>query len=48
VACPGWIYHNRHRVENLWARLNTVHFMILIAAVKSIRTVGCGVRGRSL
>jgi len=21
VACPGWIYHNRHRVENLWARL---------------------------
>ena len=21
VACPGWIYRNRHRVENLWARL---------------------------
>ena len=26
---------------------NTVHFEILIAAVKSIRTVGSGVRGRS-
>ena len=21
VACPGWIYHNRNRVERLWARL---------------------------
>ena len=21
VACPPWIYSNRHRVENLWARL---------------------------
>jgi transposase len=21
VACPAWIYRNRHRVENLWARL---------------------------
>jgi transposase len=21
VACPGWVYSNRHRVENLWARL---------------------------
>jgi transposase len=21
VACPSWIYRNRHRVENLWARL---------------------------
>jgi len=21
VACPDWIYVNRHRVENLWARL---------------------------
>lgn len=21
VACPNWIYRNRHRVENLWARL---------------------------
>ena len=21
VACPSWIYHNRHMVENLWARL---------------------------
>jgi transposase len=21
VACPSWIYHNRHRVERLWARL---------------------------
>jgi transposase len=21
VACPSWIYSNRHRVENLWARL---------------------------
>jgi transposase len=21
LACPGWIYHNRHRVERLWARL---------------------------
>jgi len=21
VACPGWVYNNRHRVENLWARL---------------------------
>ena len=21
VACPEWIYANRHRVENLWARL---------------------------
>ena len=28
-------------------RPNTVHFEILIAAVKSIRTVGSGVRGRS-
>ncbi len=26
---------------------NTVHFVILIAAVKSIHTVGSGVRGRS-
>jgi hypothetical protein len=26
---------------------NTVHFAILIAAVKSVRTVGSGVRGRS-
>src|SRR4051794_13335534 len=22
VACPEWIYNNRHLVENLWARLN--------------------------
>ena len=22
VACPPWIYANRHLVENLWARLN--------------------------
>src|SRR4051794_21397371 len=29
------------------AKPNTVHFMILIAAVKSIRTVGCELRGRS-
>ena len=21
VACPVWIYNNRHLVENLWARL---------------------------
>jgi transposase len=21
VACPDWIYHNRNRVERLWARL---------------------------
>ena len=21
VDCPPWIYNNRHRVENLWARL---------------------------
>ena len=21
VACPAWVYNNRHRVENLWARL---------------------------
>ena len=21
VACPDWIYNNRHLVENLWARL---------------------------
>ena len=21
VACPGWIYHNRNRVERLWGRL---------------------------
>jgi transposase len=21
VACPDWIYVNRHRVENLWGRL---------------------------
>jgi len=21
VACPEWIYHNRNRVERLWARL---------------------------
>lgn len=21
VACPDWIYANRHLVENLWARL---------------------------
>jgi transposase len=21
VACPGWVYHNRNRVERLWARL---------------------------
>ena len=21
VACPAWIYTNRHMVENLWARL---------------------------
>jgi hypothetical protein len=27
---------------------NAVHFTILMAAAKSIRTVGCGVRGRSL
>jgi hypothetical protein len=29
------------------ARGNTVHFVILIAATKSIRTVGSGVRGLS-
>jgi transposase len=21
VACPDWVYHNRNRVERLWARL---------------------------
>jgi hypothetical protein len=29
------------------ARRNAVHFTILTAAAKSIRTVGCGERGRS-
>jgi hypothetical protein len=28
-------------------RTNTVHFTILMAAVKSTRVVGCEVRGRS-
>jgi hypothetical protein len=28
-------------------KLNTVHFAIWMAAVKSMRAVGCGVRGRS-
>ena len=34
--------------QDLRANPNTVHFTILMAAVKSILTVGCGVRGRSL
>jgi transposase len=21
VTCPAWIYHNRHLIERLWARL---------------------------
>jgi transposase len=21
VACPGWVYHNRNRIERLWGRL---------------------------
>jgi hypothetical protein len=28
-------------------KTNTVHFMIRMAAVKSVRVVGCGARGRS-
>jgi hypothetical protein len=34
-------------IYGLYPRPNTVHFEILIAAVKSIRTIGSGVRGRS-
>ena len=29
------------------ARVNTVHFAMRMAALKSMRVVGCGVRGRS-
>src|SRR4051794_37654351 len=43
VARRNPVVRHRTRVKN-----NTVHFMILMAAAKSIRTVGCGVRGRSL
>jgi transposase len=25
VACPGWIYNNRHVVERLWAKLKEWH-----------------------
>jgi hypothetical protein len=32
----------------IWARPNTVHFRILMAAAKSIQVVGWGTRGRSL
>jgi hypothetical protein len=47
--------HRHHRLQSRGRLLrcckrvsyNTVHFEILIAAVKSIRTVGSGVRGRS-
>ena len=35
------------RLDNLGPKLNTVHFTTLMAAAKSIRTVGCGARGRS-
>ena len=34
--------------EKTGVNRNTVHFAILMAAAKSIRTVGCGARGRSL
>ena len=34
--------------RNLPPGVNTVHFMMRMATVKSIRVVGCGVRGRSL
>jgi hypothetical protein len=34
-------------VQAMAANPNTVHFAIWMAAVKSMRVVGCGVRGRS-
>ena len=49
-AQPDKVYvpaYNPSVVYGTWPYPNTVHFEILIAAVKSIRTVGSGVRGRS-
>jgi hypothetical protein len=37
-----------HYVNGIGASPNTVHFMILMAAVKLIQAVGWGARGRSL
>jgi hypothetical protein len=36
------------QLEAIRLRHNAVHFTILMEAAKSTRTVGCGVRGRSL
>ncbi len=33
--------------NSMWYSRNTVHFVIRMAALKSMRVVGCGVRGRS-
>jgi hypothetical protein len=47
LDCFESAYNFRPIRHVCWISGNTVHFEILIAAVKSIRTVGSGVRGRS-
>jgi len=37
----------RLHVRDTGPRTNTVHFAIRMAALKSMRAVGCGMRGRS-
>lgn len=44
ISLPGFW---RGVASGAFPKPNTVHFAILIAAVKSVRTVGSGVRGRS-
>jgi transposase len=47
TACGHAAPADHNAALNIRARANTVHFTILTAAAKSIRTVGCGARGRS-
>jgi hypothetical protein len=51
LASPGFARAQAGRGLGAWPErpvsLNTVHFVILIAATKSIRAVGSGVRGLS-
>ncbi len=46
-ASSRWQSSNPAASQSMLASLNTVHFAIRMAALKSMRVVGCGVRGRN-
>ncbi len=47
LSPSGFFFYDNLLTPNLGSRDNAVHFAIRMAALKSMRVVGCGVRGRN-